>query len=492
MPMDVKAVNFYVLDVGQGSCNYVEIVDSADKVIHNMLIDLGTNSSQAIATKNVEWLRNKIKDRADPRIDVVIITHGDTDHYNLMLRLLPALNPAQTTRIGMVRYGGVAWRYQIGKVSLINELKKYCADVNGLSASQTSYKWEFGKPQVWTPIWPPAPAATDPKLQLIIANTPHPKDPKDSAKKQKLNAEAVNTKSIVVGVEWDGYWMVGTGDATADTLSRINALLPLATLPTTFMLTVPHHGSRKTTYNLKAANNLPTPLASLIVGIFLNLFKPKTLSVSAGEKNHHHPSMLLLNQFASVTDQVTQYWSDPALAPLKRHFVTSWIDLPITGLGIAPAWPQKWLYCATQTSQNIYSTLYFKSDPYNRQYVKAKVAGKFYSRYLCPPVPGAQFGGVADQTGVPLGRNWTFTMTKTNIDVTSTENVARAMADKGELVAAAVAPPPSATTAAGRELRMAFVPPPPGTARLVAAPHPARPSIAEPAGPRLRSLKPIE
>ena len=496
MAMDVKAVNFYVLDVGQGSCNYVEIVDSADKVIHNMLIDLGTNSSQAIATKNVEWLRNKIKDRADPRIDVVIITHGDTDHYNLMLRLLPALNPAQTSRIGMVRYGGVAWRYQIGNVSLITELKKYCADVNGLSVSQTSYKWEFGKTPVWTPIWPSAPAATDPKLQLIIANTPHPKDPKDSTKKQKLNAEAVNTKSVVVGLEWDGYWMVGTGDATADTLSRINILFAIATLPKTFMLTVPHHGSRKTTYNLKAASNIPSPLSKLVVGTFLNIFKPKTVSVSAGEKNHHHPSMLLLNQFAGVTDQVTQYWSDPALAPLKRHFLTSWVDLPITALGITPAWPQKWLYSATQTSQNIYSTLYFKSLPYNQQYEKDDMAGKkrkkvvVYSRYFCPPVPGTEFSGDADQTGIPLGRNWTFTMTKTNIDVYSTENVARAMADKGELVASAAAPPPSATTAAGRELRAGRAAPPPGAARF-AAPNPARPSIAEPAGPRLRSLKPI-
>lgn len=491
--MDVKAVRFYVLDVGQGSCNYVEIVDSLDVVTHNMLIDLGTNSSQAIATKNVQWLRDQIQGRPNPRIDVIIITHGDTDHYNLMLRLLPALQPEDTSRIGMVRYGGVAWRYQIGKVSLIDELKKYCTDVNGLAVNQSSLTLHFGAPPTWNPIWPAAPDAADPKLQLILANTPHPKDPKDSTKKQKLNAEAVNTKSVVCAIEWEGWWMVGTGDATADTMSQINFQMGLApSLPPTFMLTVPHHGSRKTTYNLKAAKDLPKPVATKVVDDFLALFKPQTISVSAGEKRHHHPSMLMLTQFAKATNQVVQYWSDPALAPEKRHFLTSWIDLPILAPVVLPQWPMQWQYAATQTAQNIYSTLYFKSDPYNRSYVKAGVGGAYFLRYICPPVFATQLPlAGADQIGIPMGRNWTFMITATQLNVTSKENVARALADKPELALAAGAPPLSAFTSAGRSARAALAAPAPGAARPTAPPRPATRSIAEPAGPRLRALRPI-
>lgn len=490
--MDVAQVNFHVLDVGQGACNYVEIVDEAGDVIHNMLIDLGTNSSQAIATDNIEWLKEQIKDRADPRIDVVVLTHGDTDHFNLMMRLLPALNPASTDRIGMVRYGGVAWRYMIGKTSLIDELEKYCDDVNGFTPTATSY--DDGD---WEPIWPDEHEDGDVTLNLIIANTPHAKDPVSSVKRQKLNAEAVNTKSVVLGVEWDEHWVVATGDATATTIARINKLLKdvtAADLPTTFMLTLPHHGSRKTTYDLTAASDKPSDEDVQIVDKFLETFEPLTLSISAGEKRHHHPSMLMVEQFSLYTDQDVVYWSDPELTDEDRHFLTCWIDLDITGKGVDPRWPSQPLYAATQTSQNVYSTLYFKSDPYNREYIKLKPKGKYFIRYECPPLPAESLGGDSVQEDVPLGRNWEFSMTD-KLSVESTENEARAAAESAELATAPKAPPPSFTTAPGRNARLSLAA---ATAPVAFAAKPApsfigadRQSIFEPAAPQLRSLKAI-
>jgi hypothetical protein len=314
---NVIEVRFHVLDVGQGACNYVEIIDDTGEVIHNMLIDLGTNSDQAIAADNIKWLNEQIKDRPDPRIDVLVITHGDTDHYNMMLKLLPALGPPGTERIGMVRYGGVPWRYKIGNTSLITELKKYCDDVGSFTPSETGYRIDDS----WEPIWPADPEDGDVRLQLIVANTPHPKDPASSAKQQKLNAEAVNTKSVVLGIEWDGYWMIATGDATATTVAEINEILEdnEADLPTAFMLTLPHHGSRKTTYDLKVAAEEPGDEAREVVDTFLDIFKPMTMSISAGEKRHHHPSMLMVEQFSGHADDKHTFWDDPELGN-GRHY----------------------------------------------------------------------------------------------------------------------------------------------------------------------------
>ena len=213
--MSINEVRFHVLDVGQGSCNYIEIVDGAGDVIHNVLIDLGTNSKQQIAADNLDWLIKRIENRADPRIDVVILTHGDTDHYNMMLKLLPALNPAAKTRIGMVRYGGTLLRYKIGNTWLIKLLAKYSADVDTFTPVASSYD-KIKK--TWTPIWSAKSGADEVKLQLIVANTPHPRD-------YKPTGESINTKSVVTAIEWDRYWMIASGDATATTLVQINDIL---------------------------------------------------------------------------------------------------------------------------------------------------------------------------------------------------------------------------------------------------------------------------
>jgi hypothetical protein len=413
MAMDVKEVRFYVLDVGQGACNYVEIIDKAGKVINNMLIDLGTNSKQTIADANIKWLTDKIKGRANPRIDVLIITHGDTDHYNLMLKLLPALNPASKDRIGMVRYGGVDWRYKIGSTSLIKELKKYSYDVNGLSASESGY--DGAKPKnKWTPIWPDKPDDADPKLQLLIANTPHPKDNTIWTGVKRPNAEAINTKSVVTAIEWDNFWIVATGDATATTLEAINTLLEDEdTLPKTFMMTLPHHGSRKTTYDLRRAKDLPGNPALKVVDDLLEKFKPRTVSISADEKSHHHPSMLMIEQFSKYTDKTEYFWKDPA-AGSDRHFLTAWIDKTLTATGTTPAWPPSFLYATTQTKAPIFSTLYFDTVQYN---------GKKYERYISPPNPAIPSGGGPLAKGIPRGRNFEFRMDSTDINVYSTENV---------------------------------------------------------------------
>lgn len=494
--MAVDKILFHVLDVGQGSCNYIEVFDG-DDMLYNMLIDLGTNSSMAIAADNVEWLYEKIEENNN-YLNALIITHGDTDHYNLIADILPAFGPPDNEQIGLVRYGGPAWRYGNG---LIDTLEEYAEpedpadptsppDISGFTPSQTSYLENDDDEMEWFPIWVSADDDDEVKLQLIIANTPHPKDPDDMDEEQEFDPVAINTKSVVMAIEWDGWWMVATGDATAATLGAVNDLLEDAEIPSVFMMTMPHHGSRKTTYNLSNANKLPKAPARQVVEDFLDIFDPSTVSISAGEKPHHHPSMLMTIQFAEHTDQDLIYWSDDELDD-DRHFITCWIDLPITNDAVLPTWPAMWLYSATQTDNNVYSTLYFKDDPYNRKYVKAKTKGFTYKRFVCPPLWAEDIGGNAAQVGIPEGRNWFFSIEPgDDVRVGSDENEARALAGSAELLIAAKSPPASYVTNAGRLARVAPAPaaPTPMQAPMPAA-GPAPRSIAEPAGPRLRSLK---
>ena len=319
-----------MLDVGQGACNYVEIMDN-NVVTQNLLIDLGTNSTQTIARTNLDWLRQRII--AHNRfLDVLILTHGDTDHYNMIAKILPAFGAPAGNQIGMVRYGGPAWRYK--KKRLINILKTYTVSVQNepnigsFTPSQTGYD-EDADPK-WTPIWNAAGGNDEPKLQLIVANTPHPTlDPVDLTVRQAMNGEAVNSKSVVLGLQWNGYWTIATGDATATTLAEVNDILAFVDedeLPTTFLLTLPHHGSRKTTYDLANANLIPDTEARLVVREFLDKFPPRALSVSAGEKNHHHPSMYMIRHFSDSLANVAPYWNDPTLNDGATHFLTSWVD----------------------------------------------------------------------------------------------------------------------------------------------------------------------
>ena len=101
--MAIKSVRYHVLNVGQGQGNYIEIVDDKGSVVHNILIDLGSSSKAPLSAKNLKWLNDAIGKRPDPRIDVVLLTHGDADHYSLISGLEPGLG-AVTWLSPLARY----------------------------------------------------------------------------------------------------------------------------------------------------------------------------------------------------------------------------------------------------------------------------------------------------------------------------------------------------------------------------------------------------
>lgn len=94
----VKLTMFYV---EQGLAQTIEVFDSTDQLQALVLVDFGTDRSRAgdyayLKTKNnalgnsCEQLEQKVIDRG--KIDILIISHTDNDHINLLVKLLQSRN----------------------------------------------------------------------------------------------------------------------------------------------------------------------------------------------------------------------------------------------------------------------------------------------------------------------------------------------------------------------------------------------------------------
>ncbi|MFC5740614.1 hypothetical protein [Dyella tabacisoli] len=407
--MATTQVNFQVLDVGQGAGNFIEIYDGTT-LTDTVLIDLGTTSGRRQGATAVTYIYNQLNTMTDahgdpaPRIGLLLLTHSDTDHINLINQLLDrfptgAMHPLKIDR---VRYGGDYGMYAKGKrkKNVLVRLKSYCNDIKAPPAREIGVD-KTGK---WIPFWQQA----DIKIHLVASNVPD-STATTSRKRPRVStpsAYAINTRSLVNIIEWDSMWYTTTGDATATTLVECNKVLaavPKPLLPT-FMATLPHHGSRKTIFNLKLASDDPQPVAVIVVKDFARSIAAKTVCASANETGHHHPSLLVSELFSEFTEQSHVFWSDPLLTG-QRHLYTAWVDKIITASGVTPAYTSPSRYASLQTSQNFYTTLYTR--PGRIQFAK----------FVYPPTPAVALATAAP-TGTTNGARWNFYMTKTEYGLT--------------------------------------------------------------------------
>lgn len=477
--MATTQVNFQVLDVGQGSGNFIEIYDGSE-LKHTVLIDLGTTSGKTQSPTAIAYITDKLNSMKDasgdaaPKIDLLLLTHSDTDHINLMWKLLknfPATGDG-ALNIEMVRYGGDSRHYKKGAngKNILVELGKYCSDIRPPGAAEMGVD-KSGK---WVRFWEEAGV----EVYLVAANVPVVAGTASTdgttppSKKRKREAEpdayALNTRSLVNIVEWDGYWYATAGDATATTLVECNKVLAKATspLPTTFMLTVPHHGSKNTIFDLKVATDEPSDEAVKVVKSFAKKISARTLCASANKTGHHHPSLFVSDIFVKYTDTHI-YWSDPLLAD-DRHLYTAWVDVTITGTGVDPAYPSTWEYASLETEQNYFTTLYTRPGIIP------------IANYVYPPIPASEL--ITDEpTGTIAGARWNFYMTKTEMGIS--RHPGNALADTTPLSRRQPVPKAVAMGAVAREAGERK----PEGRRLPGSGMPE--SALQPAAPSLRRLR---
>ncbi|WP_395787821.1 hypothetical protein [Aquimonas sp.] len=458
----------YSLDVGQGMCTYVELIDN-DTVVRNALFDLGsTHNASSAGGAALRFLGEQIVKRNPPdgHIDIIFISHKDADHTNLFGDLLKAL-PKMT--IDEVRYGG---RYDWYKVkvrgrdeytNILNDLGARTSwapyFVKGFSVGDTS--WNAEANQFHPPLW----SGTGFSANLLCANAPHRNETigiDESSISERPNGDQANSKSLVIVLNIAGYQCVIGGDATFPTFQFINGKFD-RTLLNVYMVLLPHHGSRKTTFGLSATNARLSVEKRQVVDTYAKRMNGATLIASA-DTSHEHPSLETIDLFLQYADSGLPWWSDSALnsdppANKGMHYVTSRVDITLSETVTVPK-----SYTTYQSSQNIYSTLYHYS-PTTPQFS--------YAPFVAPAAVQPS------TTAFTVGMNWIY-----NITPGDPEKVRLAGAPSNRLndtrtalLAGQSAPQPHARPAAASQVGLQHLPRPHGRPRPAAHAHPHSPRL---------------
>lgn len=412
--MATERVIVSALDVGQGQGTFVEVYDGSAQLTNTLLFDLGSSKSSTTAGgPSIEYIAVKIATMSVPKIDYLSLSHKDRDHVNLLTKLITAINvkiSPKKVSIGKVRYGGAKAWYS---GDLIKELEAICSDVGSLNIAHTSYSH---KDKTWDPIW----VENDVYVYILIANIPTDSTItswSDLNVKNKPDSELANSVSIICSVWWNNNQFIINGDATFVTFQEFNKVfkdIPVFYAPK--MVTLPHHGSRKSTFGLSVSTNTASAESTAVVNAFARKIGGNTVTASAEVfGNYHHPSYDVISVFNQYAE-VAPWYSDPEL-DAGRHYLTAYLDRTfkdIAGKTLSDR------YVSFETSINVYSTLY-RSPAH-------------VGHFLAPPIDPVLAGSVW-LTGVPvfpLGVQWTYTVDASG-DITLTQGVNRD-AVAGEMV----------------------------------------------------------
>jgi hypothetical protein len=484
-----------VLDVGQGSGNFVEIYadvgnPAAERLVSTILADFGSDHvhlDTGSGPASVQYIYNRLMTMAVPTLDMVILSHGDADHVVLLYTLLGKFKPRRSTDVSDPR----------PVLTILGA--RYCGAQSDYNHKKRP-KWEgTQKPPkgnnilTWiTNYMPPDVPAVDDTPAVVHKPRPFANDASTIAgwvtgdgrrdpfavvgearlyavkgnvndaltrvglKRKKLNAYAVNTKSLVLLLDYRGEQFVLTGDATGLTLQECNTLLTDEIrdeyLPNVLMATFPHHGAMATGFGLagNASRRGDNTEGVANMTTFANKVRAKTVTGSAERKStFKHPDIRVVDCFTGPLAPAP-YWTD-VTAGAGRHYFTAYYEYACgyTRADTGKRWPTAGTaagWYSLQTAANVYTTLY---------YVNAKARALVY-----PPSPLAD-GEVLPRGAAipPEGQRWTYTVRAQN-DVTLQPTL-----NRGQPVRKSVVPAPGGPVPAGPVVTAA-IPSAPRTIRI--------------------------
>jgi beta-lactamase superfamily II metal-dependent hydrolase len=370
-------IEFHVLNVGQGSGNFVEIFKDASQQVATttVLIDLGTEG----ARKNhngpgVETVIARLKAMPSPEIACLCLSHSDTDHVSMILDLLQAFDPPGTRdpklkilTIKSAFYGGNPALYKKSKktANILVRLKRYMKEGSAVeSVTNNTSTYDDSAPALYVD------DTLKLKIKLLIGNTTAGTDQviTDSNKLAKTGSLNLNTVSLVVVVDWNDMQFITTGDATGITMLRANGVMkdqPGSFFTYPIMLTTPHHGSRTSAFDFTGTGISNPQLKLAHIDLFARRCGARVLTASAGEnKRYKHPSAQILDIFWRYCSDFVPY-RDP-VAIHEAHFYTAYFaddygfSMHTIPFATVP-WPgpraNRWY--TLQTSVPVFTTDYF-------------------------------------------------------------------------------------------------------------------------------------
>jgi beta-lactamase superfamily II metal-dependent hydrolase len=380
---------YYVLAVGQGTGTLVQVCkDTLDEPVWSAIIDLGSEGwKKDVGVPSAKFAAEKLKNAEDEEnvvLDAVILSHSDSDHINLLPDLLEeftkpdeeAEEDKPNLTVESVWYGGEKSRYKKGsKPNLLDVLDEYAPDSGSILHKPANNQSSFDED-------PPtrlADSGKDAWVWLLIGNTIAEDVTYDSNAPTRSASDGydVNTKSLVVGVTFgkdaDRKRIIATGDATGLTIAKCREVMKdnELDLSGTLSLTLPHHGSATTTYDLlglKAESGSSEELARKNIERFSKALGAVTVSASAGERStFRHPAIGVIKDFGAFVGEGK--YEDAALKG-NEHFYTfytpsGYFKYAKVAKGKPSDWPSKAGWYSARTKKNAFTTDYFvdKKEP---------------------------------------------------------------------------------------------------------------------------------
>jgi len=268
-----KALTIQFFDVGQGDGMYIVFPDDT-----TMLIDLGSTKNKELTSTDVTTYlttETKFKNKGQT-LDYLILTHGDRDHYNMVLAFLKD----QQVVLEHLMYGGYPADYKTGSTNLIKEIFKLHPNLPVIRAVEfPASMGDFGGAQVH-----------------VLAQDSQPSSVADDAWRK-------NTGSVVIRIYYEGIVILLTGDATTETeITVVNNLVAkgLADTLASDVLKIGHHGSRRTSNSawwLRAVN----PQYSIISSDRMGWVRP-----DGRPSGHRLPQLLTIDLLAAFAPALSQ------------------------------------------------------------------------------------------------------------------------------------------------------------------------------------------
>ncbi|WP_371999379.1 hypothetical protein P7L68_04490 (plasmid) [Tistrella mobilis] len=273
----------------------------------------------------IDALKLQIAQGKSPKLDLVLFSHQDTDHWTLTKEFLDQVAANSIPlEVGRIQLGGTNWGSQAK--ATIGRLAKFLPDgeepVSYLT-NASDYGNANGEVTETMALGPVS-------IRTIVSNVP-------SATKSE--ALIKNGSSAVAVIQYGQTAFILPGDATYETLDFANGLLRAWTkspLPNIYMMSAPHHGSLDTMTRKNIGDK--SDLAELRT--FVDLTVPYSIFASAGYYSHHkHPYLAILVALSKHTGSheypdphdVVVYEADTArwsLIPnVERNVYTTVLDL---------------------------------------------------------------------------------------------------------------------------------------------------------------------
>ncbi len=232
-------LEIHFIDVGQGDSTLI-VCPNGRKI----LVDAGsTGGAQVDAIR--DYILAQL-DRHERRVNTLVITHPDTDHYNLLDDVLVDVPIDRVIRVGELIDYNTTFRNWLA-----------AADIGDITVIQTAHNDPMGTPngelrcgsaQIW----------------IIGAAV-------------QASASAKNAKSIVLMIRLDDFEAILTGDATDDTEEFVIESYPNDWLDVD-VLKIGHHGSLATSTSQGWAD-VVTPVTAVVSAGFTNGFGHPRLEV---------------------------------------------------------------------------------------------------------------------------------------------------------------------------------------------------------------------